>query len=295
MMDGYLAVILLSMLVGAQADTCDTCFPSCLVAVPGKSCKEIYQLNPSTRGKSGYYAIQPDTDKVPQNVYCDMELECGGEKGWMRIASIDANANSCPSGWNRTTSPVAACTATSNDAGCYSASFSTDDVPYSKVCGMVIGYQKGSTDGFAVYRYPSQSIDGPYVDGVSITYGTPREHIWTYAIGNNDNSDTGFPSSCPCSQFPGDSPPAFVGSNYYCESGRLLNNATANGVYYKDDPVWDGENCSTENTCCSDPSLPWFHYRLPLTTLESIDARICRDELFGNEDVLVKEIKLFVQ
>jgi len=159
---------------------------------------------------------------------------------------------------------------------------------------MVIGYQKGSTDGFAAFHYPSKSIHGPYVDGVLITYSTPREHIWTYAVGNNDKSDTGFSSNCPCSQFPGQSPPALVGSNYYCKSGRLLNNGTANGVYYTDDPVWDGENCSTENTCCSDPSLPWFHHQLPLTTLESIDARICRDELFGNEDVLVKEIKLFV-
>lgn len=66
---------------------------------------------------------------------------------------------------------------------------------------------------------------GPYVDGVSITYGTPREHIWTYAIGNTDKSNflPRFATNCPCSQFPGHLPPSFVGTNYYCESGRLSN------------------------------------------------------------------------
>ena len=43
------------------------------------------------------------------------------------------------------------------------------EVPYSRVCGMVIGYQKGTTD---VFQPSSNSVDYPYVNGVSITYGT---------------------------------------------------------------------------------------------------------------------------
>ena len=130
-MDNYLAVLLVasSILVVAQAGT--TPYGDNLVAVPGKSCREIYQLNPSTRGKSGYYAIQPDS-KVVTVVYCDMELECGGEKGWMRIASVDAGNDSCPSEWERITSPAAACRPSSHKAGCHSTNFSTDGVPYNK-------------------------------------------------------------------------------------------------------------------------------------------------------------------
>ena len=29
------------------------------------------------------------------------------------------------------------------------------------------------------------TIDTTYVDGLSITYGNPRRHIWTYATGEN--------------------------------------------------------------------------------------------------------------
>ena len=149
--------------------------------LPGKYCGDIYQLNPTSHGKSGYYVVQ--AGDRPLFVYCDMELECGGEKGWMRITDTDlSNGDDCPNGWRKITSPVPACRASSDNAGCYSVQFSTDRVPYSRVCGMVIGYQKGSTDGF---RATSHSINGPYVDGVSIIYGIPRRHIWSYGIGVN--------------------------------------------------------------------------------------------------------------
>ena len=98
---------------------------------------------------------------TPNFVYCDMELECGGEKGWTRVTDIDAAKDSCPHGWKKITSPVAACRAPSDNAGCYSAQFSTHQVPYSRVCGMVIGYQKGTTDGFRAIYYGTRSIDGP--------------------------------------------------------------------------------------------------------------------------------------
>ena len=52
---------------------------------------------------------------------------------------------------------------------------------------MAVGYQKSSTDGFADFHFSKRSINGPYVDGVSITYGTPRKHVRTYASGNSDS------------------------------------------------------------------------------------------------------------
>ena len=47
------------------------------------------------------------------------------------------------------------------------------------------------------FSYPSKSIDGPYVDGVSITYSTPHKHLFTYSNGFSYGTlQTG--ARCPC-------------------------------------------------------------------------------------------------
>ena len=56
------------------------------------------------------------------------------------------------------TRPVAACRAPSDNTGCYSAQFSTHQVPYSRVCRMLISYQKS---GPAIFFYNARSINGP--------------------------------------------------------------------------------------------------------------------------------------
>jgi len=256
--------------------------------LPGKSCRDIYQVNPFTRSKSDYYVVK--VDARPVIVYCDMELEGGGEKGWMKVTSVDVAKDSCPHGWKKITSPIAACRAPTDNAGCYSAQFSTHEIPYSRVCGMVIGYQKGTTDGFNAFASPSKAIDSIYVDGVSITYGTPRKHIWTYGMGYNEK---GGGASCPCSKNGGTLPPSFVHENYYCESASYDNPSTA--TYFTSNPVWDGKGCPSLNSCCSEPNLPWFYRQIPLTSDKNIEARICHDQVFKDEGVLVKEIKLYIQ
>ena len=76
--------------VAAQEKTCSTFCSSLgmLQSSPGKSCNDIYQINKASRGVSGNYWIKTTTRA--HQVYCDMELECGGHKGgWMRIADLD--------------------------------------------------------------------------------------------------------------------------------------------------------------------------------------------------------------
>ena len=85
----------------------------------------------------------------------------------------------------------------------------------------------------------------------------------------------------------------FMHENYYCESGSYSKPGWGN--YFTNDTVWDGEGCSNENGCCAEPNLPWFYRQIPLTTSRNLEARICRNEVFANEGVLVKEIKLYVQ
>ena len=62
-----------------------------------------YQINKASRGVSGNYWINTTTGA--HQVYCDMELECGGHKGgWMRIANLDTSrGDDCPSGWTKIT------------------------------------------------------------------------------------------------------------------------------------------------------------------------------------------------
>ena len=269
------------------------CSSSCstvgmLQSTPGNSCSDIYQINKASRGVSGNYWINTTTGV--HQVFCDMELECGGHKGgWMRIADLDASrGDDCPSGWTKITSPVAACRAPNDSAGCYPTILSTHSIPYNIICGMAIGYQQDSTDGFL----PLASINGPYVDGVSITYGNPRKHIWTYAIGFTDSGNYAG-SNCPCSPFSGPVPQSFVHDHYYCESGTI-DDVRRSGVLTAD-PVWDGEGCSSDNNCCSEPSLPWFYRQIPKATSEDIETRICRNEDIANEDILIRDLQLYVQ
>ena len=116
--------------------------------------------------------------------------------------------------------------------------------------------------------------------------------IWTYAIGITDNDIAHVKSSlCPCSQLSGELPPSFVHNNYYCESGTMTEISDISA----DDPVQDGEGCSYESSCCSEPNLPWFYRQIPLTASEDAETRICHDEAASDENVLVKELQLYVQ
>ena len=47
-----------------------------------------------------------------------------------------------------------------------------------------------------------------YVDGVSLTYGTPCKHLFTYASGHS--SDSNFNGNCLCAKHPGDKPPKII-------------------------------------------------------------------------------------
>ena len=39
-------------------------------------------------------------------------------------------------------------------------------------------------DAFQVVR--GETIDQTYVDGLSITHGSPRQHLWTLAVGRSE-------------------------------------------------------------------------------------------------------------
>ena len=117
-------------------------------------------------------------------------------------------------------------------------------------------------------------------------------HIWTYAAGLFENT-TGS-STCPCTGS-GTSPPAFVGSDYYCESG-LSGPPWDPPVLYSNDSLWDGQNCNgLERTCCNPPNLPWFCKELPEPTIDDLEFRLCGDQLLVDEDTPIELIQLYIQ
>ena len=92
---------------------------------------------------------------------------------------------------------------------------------------------------------------------------------------------------------PGPLPPSFACDHFYCESG--VTSSIGQTVYYTSDSVWNGRSCSSENSCCSKPNQLWFYQQLLLTSSDNIEVRICYDEEFGHEGVLVKELQLYVR
>ena len=159
-------------------------------------------------------------------------------------------------------------------------------VSYSRVCGRVIGYQKGSPDAF------TNGIDEAFVDGVVLTRGNPRKHIWTFAAAL---SETSFPwNGCPCESDPSTPPsPAFVGNDYFCESGNPLGSHDST-TYYTNDPLWDGQQCGPiEEDCCSVSGIPWFNKVLNESTTDDIELRVCCDE--ADEDVPVSYYEIYIK
>ena len=137
------------------------------------SCKQMAKLRPSY--ESGYYWIQGASGTV--GVYCEMSTNnaFGQSGGWMRIANVDMrnNHSQCPPGLVYNVTEGKRLCYKPSLSGCSSTIFSTKGVRYSKVCGKVIGYQYYRPNGFGPSKYTSPLINGAYVDGVSITHGSP--------------------------------------------------------------------------------------------------------------------------
>ena len=247
-------------------------------------------LSPSS--PSGYYWVVTSNGSVVR-VYCDMTLSCGGVTGgWVRVAELDMTDTSqqCPSNLvERKGNNIRRCE--TMIAGCSSTTYSTQIIDYTKVCGRITGYQVGTTNAFRQY-YQNQgttTINTTYVDGISLTHGNPREHIWTLAaaLDRNDNVTGERSSHCPCrfEENPFE-PPPFVGEDYFCDAGNEEFMTGETGL--QTDPLWDGTDC----LCCDNP--PWFYRQLPQPTTDDIEMRVCRDE--GNEENIgIQEIEIYIQ
>ena len=269
-----------------------------LIPGPPDSCQSREQL---TAVDTAIQSIHQTRDEILSALR--PHHQCGSGL-WTRVAYLNMSdpLQQCPSSWRLySANGVRACgrqVTRSTNGGCNSQNYTVQQsLRYQKVCGQIIGYQIGSTNVFHNEQLP---INQPYVDGVSVTYGEPRRHIWTFAGGISETIVDAFPTlSCPCAlngtNIQLQQPPAYVGDHYFCESANPLNTRENTNIFrYTDDPLWDGERC--EGQCCTNSnSPPWFNVMLPEATSEDIEVRICADQPTTNEDVAIGLLEIYVQ
>ena len=279
------------------------------------SCQGIKNKQPNS--PSGVYLLATANDGT-KYVYCNMEELCGSGGGWTRLAYLDMtdSTENCPSGFRLYQSGgVRACgRPTSSVGSCKSVQFPSNGISYSQVCGRVVGYQYASTDAVYPGLYDHEvygsiingnhlNLNSYYVDGVSITRGSPRQHVWTLMAGLSqagNHSWTGHNDArynCPCS--PG-SPQnstlqSFIGTDYYCESGNPATDGAGSGTFLTSDPLWDGKGCISQGNCCDRPGLPWFNKVLSSVTADYLELRVCADESSDNEDSPVGFYEIYVK
>ena len=258
---------------------------------PASSCAAILSSLPS-----GFYYVRNSTGSAVR-VYCDMTLSCGGVTGgWMRVVDVDFNdsSNVCPSGFREDIdSDIRTCVKGDDAGGCTSIEYSASDVTYSRVCGKVIAYQFGTTEAFSrLIVISSLTVDSQYLDGISLTHGNPREHIWSFAMGVTESRTDRF--ACPCNIGSTISVMnTFIGTNYFCDSAA---SDIVSGMRYPNNPLFDGVGCDAmTNQCCSFNNPPWFYRQLPQSTADDLEIRACRDEPGMNENSLIQSIALYVR
>ena len=222
---------------------------------------------------------------------------CGGP-GWRRVAFInmtDPNQD-CPQGLSLTGYSIRSCGRRGTSTGkCYSVTFPVHGPQYHQVCGRITAYRWGGNNVFFGYHQQGQNIEGYYVSaGLSLTHGSPRTHIWTFASGrfNGTSGDTRPDLRCPCD--PGNTygSPPFVGNDYFCESVTTVDNWYAR-QFFPDNALWDGKDLL--NPCYGFNNPPWFNKILSVPTTDDIELRMCFTDSARLANIAVELVEIYVQ
>lgn len=238
------------------------------------------------------------------------------DEQWTRIYGFNMSNKdeNCPPNWQRTERHgLVGCTSKIN-GGCSPIYIELGNTKFSSVCGKVAGHQIAFPDAFAVQD--SKYIDKLYVDGLSITFGSPKQHVWTYGVGASKGElYGGTDGNCPCDK--GKPQPGFVGGHMYCDSGHrnsltadIQQHGVIDTVIYSEvynHSLWTDTCGKNEtSTCCGEVNdnvfPPWFR-RDDLRDLFSpkgysnarFDIRLCAHEVDMQEGALITEFELYIK
>lgn len=242
-------------------------------------------------------------DELPTLQQFTGPLECPGY-GWIKLLDFNLERNSstpCPGNWTKgVKSEITHCTVTGL-TDCASAFFNTpsSSLQYTEVCGRIKGYQIGLTNAFfrAVRTSPAPSgIESSYLDGVSITCGDPKTHVWSFAAGytSSQGGNTATSYRCPCSINGTVDVSSLVQSHYFCDSGVSSGQQPMAEIFYANNPLWDDATCLPDGGCCRQSRYFWRNLIQP--TCNSLEVRLCHDKGVSNLiNIGVSVVELYIK
>ena len=246
------------------------------------TCAELHAADP---GKpSGVYPFPTAGVGGFRDVECDMATDGGG---WALVFRYN-EGSPCPSGW------------ASAPRGCQrptdapqAATFALAPYAYTEMRGEVRALAFGVSDAF---RDNFDDVNTTFVDGVVISVGNPRRHIFTFADGETD----AFPanvisitSECPCAG--GTGAPPFVGADFLCEEPRDSFDVDGGARFYDEtDVLFDGLDVDDPACLGAPESAPSFRTSLPRTT-DAVELRLMSNDASSNEDTAVIHVELWVR
>ena len=258
-------------------------------------CARAYNRYDCQCGNGWHWVRDPTTDCTKKMyMYTNGHPTCG-EGVWMRIGFIDTTRafSECPSPLEMfIVNNRKYCRRSSS--GCTSVYFDSLNQQYTEVCGMVNAYQYGHMDAF---QPSSTSINSLHLEGISITHKSPRQHLWSYVVGDVANPSTPRADSCPCTaQGTTSSVPSVIGSDYYCSSGNSDNSGSASGVMHSS-RLWrtSGPSCVSGSTCCDNRDQPWFKKKLTQPANEDVEMRWCAGDQPTSEATATTRVELYIR
>ena len=264
---------------------------------PAESCADI-----PVGGPDGFYWIRNQTDNTVSRAYCYLSghPHCG-QGVWMRIGYFNmSEGDLCPQPLQRFQANGKWYCRRSASGGCTSVHFNSYGHNYTEVCGMVEAYQYGSPSAYYFSKASSTPDTNNYVYGISITHGrSPRNHLWTYAVGLNANPTNSVyrQNNCPCTRLGTTvTLPNFIQNDYYCDSGNPSGNSYSDGKLYPDQ-LWDrrGASCVSGSTCCDNPDQPWFKKKLKQTISDNVEMRWCNSDGTFNRVTATRSVEMYIR
>ena len=268
---------------------------------PADSCSDVIKEN--SLSSDGWYWVRDTSggNLPPRLMMCYLRGhdKCG-DGVWMRIGYFDTRQShaiaGCPDPLMRLVVGGNSYCLRQTTKGCDSMFFATFGGNYSEVCGMIMAKQYGHINAF--WNAPSNATaDDTYAEGILITRGSPRQHVWTYVVADVANPPVEYTQAdmCPCTgHASAPQPPSFVGNDYYCDSGNDGDGIAISSQLYNK-TLWNSEGpiCSASATCCENPDQPWFKKKLDAPVGDNIEFRWCGNQ--GSEGTPTERVELYIR
>ena len=279
-----------------NTENSSNCFSEDVPPLAYSSCARWKQVDMSL--PSGDYWLMADNGPMVRH-YCDMTLSCGGiTGGWTRIVHLDTQniATGCPAEFRgkKVTftdekplkegcqlDSLRTCAFQPNEFNSCSKVTLHTDLPYSRVCGRIIGYPLESVNVIKNKSSTESYSQSDIRDSITISHGSESSHIWTFAVASSRGR--GMNCHCNTSEWR-----EAENQHSFCDSPV---DDERNFVYEFVDPLWDSISCGKS----TDNSPPWFYRSLLHNTSDDIVLSMCKYEAVNGMEIGIQILDILVQ